>query len=343
MYEIATASGTHAVQFYQGEPFLHRAIVAFLMPAIRRGEPIAMVARRRTFEGVADTLSSSHDRTLADAVDRLVFVDGDVALPTFMDGLTPDPERFGSKFGELMTLARRDNQPGPVWIYGEMVDLLCQAGNHAGALRIEELWNAMTAGQPTSVMCGYAIQEFDHDVHATTFQAICRQHTHVFPTETFTEAPDDRTRLEQVALLEQRARALAHQPPIVSRPGEAVTAPMIYVIDDDTSMRRSLARLLSAVDFHVETFASAEEFLASVRPDSGGCLIVDAQLVGMSGSELQSRMASANWRLPVIAMSGSHDQQIESEAVRLGASAFLSKPFDAQALLDAIARALTRA
>jgi FixJ family two-component response regulator len=117
---------------------------------------------------------------------------------------------------------------------------------------------------------------------------------------------------------------------------------MIYVIDDDASMRRSLARLLSAVDLQVQTFASAEEFLAAVAPDSGGCLIADAQLVGMSGSELQSRMASANWRMPVIAMSGSHDRQIESEAVRLGASAFLSKPFDAQALLDAIARALTR-
>jgi CheY-like chemotaxis protein len=342
MHEIATAPGTHAVQFYQGERFLHRAILAFLAPAIRSGDALAMIARRRTFEAVADDLSTARDTSRNAAADRLIFADADTTLPTFMDGLTPDPERFTRCFSELTTHARRRCPHGTIWIYGEMVDLLCQAGNHAGAVRIEELWNAVSAGQQTSVMCGYAIQGFDHDVHATTFRAVCRQHTHVFPTESYVEAPDDRTRLEQVALLEQRARALAHQPAVVSGPGQAVTASTIYVIDDDASMRRSLARLLSAVDLQVQTFASAEEFLAAVAPDSGGCLIADAQLVGMSGTQLQSRMASANWRMPVIAMSGSHDQQIESEAVRLGASAFLSKPFDAQALLDAIARALVR-
>jgi CheY-like chemotaxis protein len=210
-----------------------------------------------------------------------------------------------------------------------MVDLLCQAGNHAGALRVEELWNAVSAGQQTSVMCGYAIQDFDHDVHATTFRAICRQHTHVFPTETFIEAPDDRARLEQVALLEQRARALAHQPPFVPDANVDVTASTIYIIDDDESMRRSLARLLSAVGFPVRTFPSAEQFLAEVDPDSTGCLIADVQLVGMSGSELQSRMSSANWRMPVTRWRLARPQI--GPTVRLGASAFLSKPFDAQA------------
>ena len=342
MHEIATAPGTHAVQFYQGERFLHRAIVAFLAPAIRRGDALAMIARRRTFESVADHLSSARDTSLNAAADRLIFADADTTLPTFMDGLTPDPERFSRSFSELTTQARRRCPDGTIWIYGEMVDLLCQAGNHAGALRVEELWNAVSAGQPMSVMCGYAIQDFDHDVHATTFRAICRQHTHVFPTETFIEAPDDRARLEQVALLEQRARALAHQPPFVPDANVDVTASTIYIIDDDESMRRSLARLLSAVGFPVRTFSSAEQFLAEVDPDSTGCLIADVQLVGMSGSELQSRMAGAKWRMPIIAMSGSHDAQIESTIVRQGASAFLSKPFDAQALLDAIARALTR-
>ena len=222
-----------------------------------------------------------------------------------------------------------------------MVDLLCQAGNHAGAVRVEELWNAVSAGQQTSVMCGYAIQDFDHDVHATTFRAICGQHRRV-SDEAFIEAPDDRARLEQVALLEHRARALAHQPPFVPDANVDVAASTIYIIDDDESMRRSLARLLSAVGFPVRMFSSGEQFLAEVDPDSTGCLIADVQLVGMSGSELQSRMAGAKWRMPIIAISGSHDAQIESAIVRHGASAFLSKPFDAQALLDAIARALTR-
>ncbi|HKW03551.1 MAG TPA: response regulator [Vicinamibacterales bacterium] len=340
MLENAT-TGAHAVQFYEAERFMHRAAASFLGPALRAGESAALIVRRRSLEGIAHHLSSSHDIS-PEVMGRIVLVDADATLPTLMDGQTLNAGRLSAAFSDLVAQGRRRNDQGTFWIFGEMVDLLCKAGNHPAALRLEEQWNVMSAGQAVATMCGYAIQDFDQDVHATTFQAICRQHTHVFPTETFTEAPDDRTRLAQIAFLEQRARALAHQPAVVSGPGDAAAASTIYVIDDDASMRRSLARLLSAVDFHVQTFASAEEFLVAVAPDSGGCLIADAQLVGMSGSELQRRMASANWRMPVIAMSGSHDQQIESEAVRLGASAFLSKPFDAQALLDAIARALTR-
>lgn len=329
------------MQFYEGERFLHRTITAFLEHGLRAGEPVAMVTRRRTFDAVAGWLSSSPD-VPSGALDRVFFLDADATLPTLMDGQTLVPDRLTRGFADLVAQARRRSDTGTLWIYGEMVDLLCKAGNQIAALRLEEQWNTLCAGCAISTMCGYAIEDFDHDVHATTFHAICRQHTHVFPTETFTEAPDDRTRFEQIARLEQRARALAHQPPVVAGPGAAAVSATIYVIDDDSSMRRSLARLLSAVDFRVKTFASAEQFLAAVDPESPGCLIADAQLVGMSGSELQSRMASDRWRMPVIAMSGSHDQQIESEAVRLGASAFLSKPFDAQALLDAIARALTR-
>ena len=340
---LATATtGAHAVQFYEAERFMHRSAASFLRQALDAGDPLAMIVRQRTFDAVVEQLAAPHKIGPTDLASRIIFVDADATLPTVMDGQTLDAGRLTHAFSELLAQGRRRREGATLWIFGEMVDLLCKAGNHYAALRLEEVWNTLSAGLPVAAMCGYAIDDFDHDVHATTFQAICRQHTHVFPTETFTEAPDDRTRLAQIALLEQRARALAHQPAVVARPDNRVASSTIYVIDDDASMRRSLARLLSAVDFRVKTFASAEEFLDLVDPDSPGCLIADAQLVGMSGSELQRRMASANWRMPVIAMSGSHDYQIESEAVRLGAKAFLSKPFDAQALLDAIARALTR-
>ena len=100
MHEIATAPGTHAVQFYQGERFLHRAIVAFLAPAIRSGDALAMIARRRTFESVADHLSSARDTPLnAAAAYRLIFADADTTLPTFMDGrrLTPSASAGASR------------------------------------------------------------------------------------------------------------------------------------------------------------------------------------------------------------------------------------------------------
>ena len=336
-----TAVGTHTVLFYEGERFLHRAIGGFFAEAMRTGQAAAMVARRRTFDAVSEYLATGPNAAPVPAADRILFVDADTALGTFMDGETPDPVRFEQSFESIIAALEQRGSGGTIWIYGEMVDVLCKAGNHAAALRLEELWNVLSAGRPVSVMCGYAIEDFDEDLHARTFRPICRQHTHVIPTEVFTEAPDDRTRLEQIAFLEQRARALGHQPPVAVADA-AIAASTVYVIDDDESMRRSLARLLSSANLRVQTFESAETFLAEVDPASGGCLLVDAQLVGMSGSHLQLRMASAKWLMPVITMSGSHDAQIEAEALRLGARAFLSKPFDAQALLDAIARALSR-
>jgi CheY-like chemotaxis protein len=223
-----------------------------------------------------------------------------------------------------------------------MADVVCRRGNRAAAVRLEELCNGMIAGRPIAVMCGYALETFDDDATASQLRAICGQHTHVSPTEAFTDGPDDRTRLEQITLLQQRARALDHMLAAERSPLSAIDAATatVYIVDDDGSVRRSLARLLTSVDMHVRTFSSAEAFLRDVDEKSSGCLIVDVQLLGMSGSDLQDRMARADWPMPIIAMSGSHDSQVEADALRLGATAFLHKPFDAQALIDAIARAL---
>src|SRR4030095_8812267 len=106
--------------------------------------------------------------------------------------------------------------------------------------------------------------------------------------------------------------------------------------------RRSLERLLASAALHVQTFASAEAFLANVDPNASGCVIVDVQLTGMSGSDLQARIAEARWPMSVIAMSASPDSQIELKALRLGATAFLRKPFRARVLLDAIAKTIKK-
>jgi CheY-like chemotaxis protein len=230
----------------------------------------------------------------------------------------------------------------PMWIYGEMADVLCRQGNHAAAQNLEELWNAHFPEPGFKVLCGYAIEDFDHDSQAQTFRAICRQHTHVTPTEDFTDAADDRARFEQVALLQQRARALdvaaSRRPVAVER--DTTAEPMVYVIDDDPSVRRSLSRLLVVAGCEVRVFASADEFLGDPGRCDAGCLILDVQLVGLSSQELQSRLAGEGGAIPVIAMSGSHDPNVEVDAMRLGAAAFLRKPFDAQELMDAIALAM---
>jgi CheY-like chemotaxis protein len=337
--ELITAPGAHIVQFYEGERFLHRAIAEFFSGGLRNGDPTLMVARRPTYEAVAARLASDHDLAVVDAASRMLFVDVDSALGAFMDGLNPDPVRFEQSFSNLVSEIQRTRGNTTIWIYGEMVDVLQRAGNHAAAVRVEELWNMLFARRDIAVMCGYAIDGFDDDLRATQFRSVCRLHTHIIPAEGFTDAPDDRTRLEWVAFLQQRARALGNalaQVPPPAAEAAGITTSTVYVIDDDVSVRRSLARLLASIDLRVQTFASAEAFLAEVDRTAKGCLIVDVQLVGMSGPDLQSRMASVDWRMPVIAMSGSHDPQIEAEAMRLGATAFLRKPFDAQSLIDAL-------
>jgi CheY-like chemotaxis protein len=341
---VPSAASAHTVQFYEGEGFLHRALDAFFAEAVRRREPAVMIARRRTFESVAERLAVTVDLSPADAAARVRFVDAHAALDGIMDGSSPDPDRFVRSFATLLGDCQRQGGTSTVWIYGEMVDILCRDGNHAAAIRLEELWNQASAHETCSVLCGYALEGFDADVNATQFRAVCRQHTHVIPAEGFSDAPDERTKLEQVALLQQRARALGAvlaPAPRASIHTQAGTA-TVYVVDDDESVRRSLARLLSSADLDVGTFASAEAFLAGVDPASAGCLVLDVQLAGMRGSDLLRSMALGNWRMPIIAMSASADPAVGEEALRLGARDFLRKPFDADALIDAIRRAVLK-
>ncbi len=203
----------------------------------------------------------------------------------------------------------------------------------------------LTAGRhPMAVLCGYAIEHFDDDPGPSRLRTVCRQHTHIVPVESVGGEPDDHARLEQVVLRQQRARvgrALGQAAPpaprvTVDAPGTPTT---IYIVDDDASVRRALARLLASVSLPARTFPSAEAFLAAVDPSSGGCLLVDIQLDGASGCDLLREVAREVRPLAAIAMSGSPDPQVEAEALRLGAATFLQKPFDAQTLLDAIRQA----
>jgi CheY-like chemotaxis protein len=341
----SAAPGAHAVQFYEEERFLHRAIAAFFAEGLVSGEPLVMIARPRTFEAVAEHVASVRGVSPIEAASRILFVDVATARREFLIGLTPDPARLEQSVSRLIARARRGGERGTIWLYGETVDVLCKEGNLAAAVRLEELWNTLFVGLGMSVLCGYAIDGFDDDVSAKQLRAICRHHTHVIPTEGITDAPDDRTKFEQMAILQHSARALgrllATEPPVRAGAGPATTTPTVYIVDDDASVRRSLGRLIASADLRVQTFASAEAFLAEVDETSSGCLIVDVQLIGMTGADLQRRMAGAGSPMPIIAISGSDDAQIEMEALRLGARAFLRKPFDAQAFIEAITRALS--
>jgi len=119
-------------------------------------------------------------------------------------------------------------------------------------------------------------------------------------------------------------------------------ADMVFVIDDDESIREALKSLIRSVGLSVETFASAQGFLESSRPDVPSCLILDVRMPGLSGLDLQRDLADANIHIPIIFITGHGDIPMSVRAMKAGAVEFLTKPFRDQDLLDAIQQALER-
>jgi FixJ family two-component response regulator len=117
---------------------------------------------------------------------------------------------------------------------------------------------------------------------------------------------------------------------------------LVFVVDDDAPMRESLKNLLRSVGLRVEAFTSAQEFLRSTRPDVPGCLVLDVRLPGLSGLDLQRRLAEVDMAMPIIFITGHGDIPMTVQAMKAGAVAFLPKPFRDQDLLDAIQQALDR-
>lgn len=117
---------------------------------------------------------------------------------------------------------------------------------------------------------------------------------------------------------------------------------MVFVVDDDARVRESLKNLIRSVGLQVEAFASAQEFLRSKRPDLPGCLVLDVRLPGLSGLDLQKRIAEGDMEIPIIFITGYGDIPMSVQAMKGGAVEFLTKPFRDQDLLDAIHQALER-
>jgi len=117
---------------------------------------------------------------------------------------------------------------------------------------------------------------------------------------------------------------------------------LVFVVDDDASLRTSLQDLLESVGLRVAACASAQEFLRCPPPEGPSCLVLDVRLPGLSGLELQQRLASGDLALPIIFITGHGDIPMSVQAMKAGAVDFLSKPFRDQDLLDAVHQALAR-
>jgi FixJ family two-component response regulator len=118
--------------------------------------------------------------------------------------------------------------------------------------------------------------------------------------------------------------------------------PLVFIVEDDDSMRRALSNLFQSVGLEVRIFASAAEMLQGELPDVAGCLVLDIRLPGLSGLDFQSELAKANIHIPIIFMTGHGDIPMSVRAMKGGAVDFLTKPFRDQDMLDAVTVAIER-
>jgi FixJ family two-component response regulator len=130
--------------------------------------------------------------------------------------------------------------------------------------------------------------------------------------------------------------------PKPSREPVGAREPLVFVVEDDESMRRALDNLFHSVGLEVQMFGSASEMLQGKLPDVASCLVLDIRLPGLSGLDFQAELAKANIRIPIIFMTGHGDIPMTVRAMKGGAVDFLTKPFREQDMLDAVRVAIER-
>ena len=223
----AGAGSSHTVQFYEDDNFLSAAVADFLADGLAVGQPLIVIATEPHREAFSVRLKSKgFDVEHACRSGQLTLLDARDTLSRFMDGTLPDVQLFKATIGTVIERSLLGSKHTAVRAYGEMVDVLWKDGNTEGAIRLEELWNDLARTHAFSLLCAYAMGNFYKATHAHGFQEVCRQHTHVFPTERYTQV-DDAARLVEISVLQQRARALEteleHRKELEQRLREALT------------------------------------------------------------------------------------------------------------------------
>ncbi len=172
---------THIVQFYEEEDFLFGFVADFLAGGLANGQSALVIATEAHRNGFLAHLlrSSGIDTVGACLTGQLTLLDARVMLASFMVGDLPDPARFRAAMGSMIERGVDESDHSVVCAYGEMVDLLHQEGNTAGALRLEALWNELADRYSFSLLCAYSIKNFS-SAHTAAFSEICHQHQHVF-------------------------------------------------------------------------------------------------------------------------------------------------------------------
>ena len=202
--------GTHVVQFYESDDFLARAVAEFLSSGIQDDQPALVIATPEHRDLITQLLREEDaDLPALQAEGRIAMLDARETLDLILVNGSPDPARFERVVSQALDAVKRGSS-GPVRAYGEMVDLLWRDGNTAGAVCLENLWNDLAGKREFSLLCAYAMGNFYRSCDATDFHAICQAHSHVRPTERYTDANDE-LRLVEITILQQRATALENE------------------------------------------------------------------------------------------------------------------------------------
>lgn len=229
----------HRVQFYDDEAFLQRRVLEFLMPAAGDGAGLLVIATREHARSLQPLLRE-------DAEDRLTWCDAHETLAAFMVDGMPDPARFRHAVGDLLARASAGGTRS-VRAFGEMVAVLAAEGSLEAAVRLEQLWQELTAQHGLALLCAYPMSAFPDEGHRHAFGAICDAHTHVDALEPAQDAAHDPARLHRViADLRRQVQVLEHE--LARRPAApgAAAAPepplVVWMTVEDAARKLRLSR-----------------------------------------------------------------------------------------------------
>jgi signal transduction histidine kinase len=197
----------HSVQFYETDAFLIHSLSEFIGNGLMAGDACIVLATQ-------SHRASLEDRLRADGLDvagmrirdQYFAIDAATTLSKLMVNRSLAPERFSEVIGNIMMHAAQGR--GRVRIFGELVALLWADGNRTAAIRLEELWNDLAKSYAFSLFCAYPMHGFGGEVYEIEFAEICRQHSHVIPTESYTILTSPDERLRAITLLQQKANSL---------------------------------------------------------------------------------------------------------------------------------------
>ena len=200
-------ASTHRVQFYESDAFLLDVLSEFIGSGLGTGNPCIVIATSGHREKLATRLRENGlDLDRAEAQGRYVALDAAETLAQFMAEDVPDEERFMQIVSDV--IARLDCGQRGMRIFGEMVALLWEQGNHPAALRLEALWNGLSARVPFTLLCAYPMPQLTGSAQTEPFSRMCALHSHVLPDESYLHLAGREEQLREISLLRQQALSL---------------------------------------------------------------------------------------------------------------------------------------